>query len=58
MTTLATSKKTKASAKSRLVLGRSAATGQVVLRPASKQGAVSLRMAKAAVARLMASKQT
>jgi hypothetical protein len=57
MTTLAASKTTKASSKARLVLGRSAATGQVVLRPASKQGAISLQQAKWAVAHVRAAKQ-
>jgi hypothetical protein len=52
MTTSAASKTTKASAKPSLVLGRSAATGQPVLRPASKQGAISLAMARKAVASL------
>lgn len=34
------------------VLGRSAATGRYVLKPASKTGAISLRDAKTAVAHL------
>ena len=39
------------------VLGRSAATGRLVLKPASKVGAISLRQAKAAVTSLQDSKK-
>jgi hypothetical protein len=39
------------------VLGRSAATGQFVLKPASKMGAISLRQAKTAVASVQNSKK-
>lgn len=38
----------------RLVLGRSAVTGQYVLRPASKQGAASIRAINAAVKTVLA----
>ncbi len=40
------------------VLGRSPATGRLVLKPASKDGAVSLKDAKMAVAMLRASQTT
>ncbi len=52
MTTLAAPKTAKTSGKPSRILGRSAATGQPVLRPASKQGAISLAMARKAVASL------
>jgi hypothetical protein len=40
------------------VLGRSAATGHLVLKPASKSGAVSLKDARAAVASVLNGKKT
>ena len=52
MTDLAAPRAAKASAKPSRILGRSPLTGQPVLRPASKQGAISLAMARKAVASL------
>jgi hypothetical protein len=52
MTTLAAPKTAKTSGKPSRGLGRSPLTGQLVLRPASKQGAISLAMARKAVASL------
>ncbi|WP_426009311.1 hypothetical protein [Caulobacter sp. DWR2-3-1b2] len=40
------------------VLGRSAATGRFVLKPASKSGTISLKQAKAAVANVRNNKKT
>lgn len=39
------------------VLGRSAATGGYILKPASKPGSISLRQADAAVKRVLAKKK-
>jgi hypothetical protein len=47
-------KKTRAKSKPSPVLGRSPLTGQLVLRPKSKTGAITLRDAKLAVARVRA----
>jgi hypothetical protein len=52
MTTPAAPKTAKPSRKPSRMLGRSPLTGQPVLRPASKQGAISLAMARKAVASL------
>jgi hypothetical protein len=49
MATRTTGKHSSSSAKSRpTVLGRSPATGRVVLKPASKGGSISIRAAQAA----------
>lgn len=49
---MASSTSTKNTASRGIVLGRSAATGQYVLKPASKNGSVSLSEARSAVSGL------